>query len=70
MLVFPANQPKAYGAFSDNDFTVPLEALSKAGLVKATDKIDVSSLYTNMFVEKFNDFDKGKVVAEAQAYAK
>lgn len=70
MLSFPADKPKVYGAFSDDDFTVPLEALGRAGLMKATDKVDVGSLYTNMFVDKFNDFDKSKVIAEAQAFNK
>lgn len=56
------------GAFTDNDWLTTIKALHEGEQIENAD-LDLSRLYTNQFVEAYNDFARDEVVAAAKAFA-
>ncbi|MEI2417982.1 ABC transporter substrate-binding protein [Orrella sp. JC864] len=67
MLAFPAGQPRRWGEFPAQAWRDFATALHQGGQMSTAD-VDVSSCYTNAFVEQMSDFDADKIVAQAKAY--
>jgi len=55
---------RSYGSYTESGLRNSVGALYAGGQI-ATDKVDVSKLYTNAFVEEFNKFDAAAVAAAA-----
>lgn len=55
-----------YGYHSEDEWNINKEYMMMTGVLK--DDLDVTDLYTNEFVEYFNDFDHAKVEADASNY--
>ncbi len=66
-LSFPAGSDPQYGSYPENAFSDYVDVLHAQGGVTTRD-IDVEQLFTNAFVERFNDFDKGALVEEAKSW--
>jgi NitT/TauT family transport system substrate-binding protein len=67
MVAFDS-EPKLYGSYSDADWTPTVNSLRLGGQISQDTKIDLSSLYTNAFVDDYNKFDRAAVIAKAKAY--
>jgi NitT/TauT family transport system substrate-binding protein len=65
---FPEGVERRWGEFSDEDFTMIIDGLAEAGLISTRD-IPLESLYTNEFVDEYNDFDEAEVIEKAENYA-
>ena len=63
---FPNGDP-VWGQFPDKALDTFLGALHEGGIIKQAD-LPVTDLFTNDFVEKFNDFDEAEVKARAAAH--
>ena len=61
-LVFDG--PRRYGSYTDIGLHNAVEALYIGGQI-ATDKVDLSTLYTNQFIDEINKFDAAAVAAIA-----
>jgi NitT/TauT family transport system substrate-binding protein len=57
------------GSFDSADWRATIDALKIGGQIDPAAKIDITSLYTNQFVEQFNKFDRAAVEKKAAAYA-
>jgi hypothetical protein len=68
MSVWGAGQPRKWGAFSDRDFQVDINSLKVGGLLPATFDIKPGTLYTDQFVDQFNNFDVAAVEKRAKDY--
>ncbi len=64
-LAFPAGQPRRFGEYSEQAWKNFVQALYEGGEMKSTD-VDVSKLYTNAFVARFNDFDVKAIKDQAK----
>lgn len=64
---FEPGQPKQWGAYSDRDWKILIEAL-KAGGEVTDENIPMSSLYTNALVPEYNKFDPEAVAQQARAW--
>jgi NitT/TauT family transport system substrate-binding protein len=65
---FRDGEEAIYGAFEDRDWEALIDSLRLGGVVPADLEIPLDTLYTNRFVEAYNDFDRDAVIALAQAY--
>jgi NitT/TauT family transport system substrate-binding protein len=65
-LAFPAGKPRRFGEYSAEAWKNFVTALYQGGELKTTD-IDVSALYTNDLVDRFNDFDVKAIQGQAKA---
>lgn len=66
MLHFPEGTERNFGEFPREMWSNYVEVLYEGGELSTAD-IDLDSLYTNAFVEQFNDFDHEAVKEEARA---
>jgi NitT/TauT family transport system substrate-binding protein len=64
-LAFPAGSPRRFGEYSNQSWKDFVEALYEGGELTSKD-IDVSKLYTNEFVDRFNGFDVAAIQKQAQ----
>ncbi|CAL8981384.1 Riboflavin-binding protein RibY [Rhodoplanes serenus] len=64
-LAFPEGQPRRFGAYDPAVWKDFVEILHAGGELSGTE-IDVSKLYTDAFVPKFNDFDVEAIRAKAK----
>lgn len=60
---------QVWGEFPAGSLTEYIKAMHAVGIV-STDTIDQGKIYTNDFVEKFNDFDKAAIEARAREAGK
>jgi NitT/TauT family transport system substrate-binding protein len=65
-LSFPAGQPRRFGEFGGRTWGDYVDVLYQGGQLSTRD-IDVSPLYTNEFVERFNAFDVKAIQDQAKA---
>lgn len=65
---FRDGEEELYGAFEERDWDALIDSLRLGGVVPADLEIPLDSLFTNRFVEAYNDFDRDAVIALAQAY--
>jgi len=63
-LVFEGQ--KKWGSYNDRGLQNAIDALYAGGQI-TDNKIPVHDLYTNQFVDQFNDFDAAKIAADAKA---
>jgi NitT/TauT family transport system substrate-binding protein len=63
-LVFDG--PKRWGSYTDQGLKNAVNALYAGGQI-TDNRIAIGDLYTNQFVDQFNDFDAAKVAADAKA---
>lgn len=63
---FREGQPKEYGAFSDIDWKMVIDALHSGGELSRTD-IPMNSLYSNKLVPDYNNFNAAAVIQQAKS---
>jgi NitT/TauT family transport system substrate-binding protein len=64
-LSFPPGKPRRFGEFDDRVWRDYVDVLFEGGELSTKD-VNVSTLYTNDLVGRFNDFDVGKIRALAK----
>ncbi len=67
MTYFREGAPQQWGSFTDADWKTNIQALKIGGQIETTE-ISPASLYTNQFVEKFNQFDRAALIERAKRY--
>lgn len=67
MTYFREGAPKLWGSFTDDDWKINSQALFVGGQIETPD-VAPDSLYTNQFVDKFNDFKSSEVIERAKKY--
>ena len=67
MLVFPEGKPRQWGQYNPDTWRDFAAALHEGGQLETLD-VDLDSVYTNAFVDKFSDFDTAAVQAQAKAF--
>ena len=67
LLYFEPGAERKLGAYTNAQWDGVISALAVGGLIKKTD-LPYDKLYTNAFVDAYNDFDWKTVEAEARAY--
>jgi NitT/TauT family transport system substrate-binding protein len=63
---FPDGAKKSFGSYSDQLWQNTIDVLHETGVIK-TDKIDLSTLYTNDLIPEINAFDSNAVIKQAKA---
>jgi len=67
LLYFAPGEPQLWGAFTDNDWRLIVDALSAGEAIEKSD-IPYEQLYTNAFVAGYNDFDRAAVEERAKSF--
>jgi hypothetical protein len=67
MVAAEDGKPQKWGSFRDRDATTSVASFREAGILSTGD-IKPESIFTNEFVDAFNQFDEAAVKAKALAW--
>jgi len=68
LTFFRKGEPRRFGEWSEKDWIGTIDGLKVGGQIETNAKIDISTLYTNKFIEQFNKFDAAEAERKANAY--
>jgi len=66
MMRFEPGQPQLLGHYPENGWDTHVKVMHEAGVL-SNDKLAVKSIYTNEFVNDFNNFDRKQIEARSKA---